>query len=230
MTEEVPPNVMAEVKSGSRKSLAPVGEGFLDGYKCSFFSKEMQDTIRDMRESTPFKEYVVDNELGPSFAGSDVMAVRRMHIVHRLLTFTPQKSTVTSRTETEEAVRIALLIFWNANLMLHQPSSAIFRSLTAQLKDALEHTDTRFFWTPLSDALLWILFLGAHISLGQMQRPWFVMQIARGAQVLKLRDWSEARSLLCRFFYLDRVYLTSYQTIWDEAMLLVEVMPTMWHA
>jgi len=230
ITDGVPQDVMSEVESGTRRSLTPVGQGLLDGFKSSFFSEDMLNTVRDMRESTLFKEYVVDNELGPSFPGSDIMAIKRMHIVHRLLTFHPRGSSAASRSEMEEACRIALLVFWNANLMLHQPSSAIFRSLTEQLKRALEATDMRFFWTPLSDTLLWILFLGAHISLGQKQRPWFVMQIARGAQILHLQDWTEVRSLLYRFFYLDRVYLTSYKTIWEEAMLLVDVMPSMWHS
>lgn len=230
ITKEVPRGLVAEIQSGTGPDMEPVGQGLLSGHESAYFSPEMLGILSDMRESTLFKEYVVQNELGPSFTGSEIMAIKRMHILHRLLTFNSKENNPALRKDIEEVVRLALLVFWNANLMLHQSSSAIFRSLTAQLKHALERTDLRFFWTPLTDALVWVLFLGAHISIGQRQRPWFVMQIARGAQILNIGEWHNVRALLQRFFYLDRVYLTSYQNIWEEVQLLVDVMPTTWHS
>ena len=230
LTQTVPDGLMAEIESKTGPNLEPVGRGLLSGHRSSFFTRDMLQILRDMRESTLFKEHVVENELGPGYIGSDIMAIKRMHILHRLLTHSATSTDQAVRKDVEEVIRLSLLIFWNANLMLHQAASAIFRSLTAQLKHALERTDLRFYWTPISDALIWVLFLGAHISLGQRQRPWFVMQIARGAQILKIREWEDVRALLQRFFYLDRVYLTSYQNIWEEVLLLADVMPTTWHA
>lgn len=72
---------------------------------------------------------------------------------------------------------------------------------------------------------MWVLCLGAHISSGQKERPWFILQLAKGTQILRLQEWEDLRCLLMQFFYLDRVYQESLRMIWDEVQLLVEVIP-----
>jgi len=124
----------------------------------------------------------------------------------------------------EEAGRLALLIFWFCNYQIAQPDSALNRALTIQLKSALEASDLKRLWTPHLDFLTWILLLGAFISAGQRERPWFVLNLARAARVLRLKEWSDVRSRLLPYFYLDRIYLRGMQESWEEARLLADTM------
>jgi hypothetical protein len=55
------------------------------------------------------------------------------------------------------------------------------------------------------------------------ERPWFVMMLAKGARMLRIRHWSEASEKLVRYFYLDRIYAKSFQTIWEEVGLLIDI-------
>ena len=71
---------------------------------------------------------------------------------------------------------------------------------------------------------MWVLFLGAHMSAGQRERPWFVMNLARGARLLKLDNWVDVRTILLRYFYIDRVYQKSFEEAWQEARMLMEML------
>lgn len=79
---------------------------------------------------------------------------------------------------------------------------------------ALEHSDLESFWYPGHDVLVWALFLGVHISAGRRERPWFIVQLARGARFYAGRSWDEVRTrALGRCFFVERVYGESFREI-----------------
>lgn len=107
-----------------------------------------------------------------------------------------------------------------------QPSSKIARCLIEDLRTALEATDLHSCWgTAANKALLWVLFVGAHMSFGQRERPWFVVALARVVTTLELRDWMHVRGLLIRFYYSDRVFQESFRKIWEEVGILNSILP-----
>jgi hypothetical protein len=59
------------------------------------------------------------------------------------------------------------------------------------------------------------------MSFGQRERPWFVAALAKVSRTLQLRNWIQVRSLLVRFYYMDRVFQESFRKIWNEVELLV---------
>ena len=93
------------------------------------------------------------------------------------------------------------------------------------LKAALEATDLQSCWGIANEAFLWVLFVGAHMSFGQRERPWFVVALARVVPTLKLHDWIQVRNLLTRFYYSDRVFQESFRNIWEEAAMLTSIVP-----
>lgn len=125
-----------------------------------------------------------------------------------------------------EPVRIALLTFIYTQLAIHPSSSALMRSLTSQLKSSLEFTaDLHTSWAPIraTELLTWILFLGAHISAGQMDRAWFVALLASATTLLKCQTWDGTGGMkhtLGGFFYVERVFESSWTGIWEEAKIL----------
>lgn len=94
------------------------------------------------------------------------------------------------------------------------------RCLVKDLKDALEATDLRSCWHHAAEMLLWVLFHGAHLSFGQLERPWFVNLLARVASFLRLNDWVLVRDILLRFYYVDRVFCQSFRRIWEEVKVI----------
>lgn len=75
--------------------------------------------------------------------------------------------------------------------------------------------------------LLWALFLGAHMSLGERERPWFVNMLAVVAQTIQLHGWLQLRALLARFYYVDRVFQEPFRRIWDEVDLIITMQSQM---
>lgn len=120
----------------------------------------------------------------------------------------------------QETIRRAYVVFSNAHYSVVHPSSAIARFLIKDLKDALEATDLRSCWDNAIEALLWVLFHGAHLSFGQLERPWFVNLLARVASFLRLHDWVLVRDILLKFYYVDRVFQDSFQRIWEEVKVI----------
>jgi hypothetical protein len=126
----------------------------------------------------------------------------------------------------QEVVRQAFIIFSNGHYNVVQPASKIARRLIEDYKHALEATDLKACWGEAWRLLIWVLFLGAHMSAGQRERPWFVMTLARaGKRLGPGRGWLQVRALLVRFYYVDRVFQDEFCRIWDEAQLLESLLP-----
>ena len=73
-----------------------------------------------------------------------------------------------------------------------------------------------YFWSPHPELLMWVLFVGAHISFGQVEWQWFISYLACGAQLLDLETSAELRKILLRHFYMDRIYEVSLASVWEE--------------
>jgi hypothetical protein len=188
----------------------------------ALFGWQLYQAFHDLREVVLYREYYHHKQCAPPAAELDYYNVKSYNLRYLVLTIPFQNQTPVS--DKQEACRIALLIFWNANYQIGDPASALFRRMTTQLKAALGTSDLQHFWDPYFELLVWVLLLGAHISAGQRERPWFAMNLARGARLLKLNDWADVRTILLRYFYIDRVYQKSFEEAWQEARMLVEVL------
>ena len=120
----------------------------------------------------------------------------------------------------QEACRQAFIVFSNLHYNIIQPSSKIARCLTEDLKNALERTDLKSCWGTANTMLFWTLFLGAHMSLGERERVWFVNMLAMVAPTFQVREWFQVRAVLARFYYVDRVFQDPLRRVWDEVELV----------
>jgi hypothetical protein len=149
--------------------------------------------------------------------------IMRVNVDHRLLSFPFDHYTSSHPySPIQEALRQALVTFSNAHYCVVQPSSKIARCLIEDLKSSLEATDLSNSWGDAAPGLLWALFQGAHLTFGQRERPWFVAQATRVSKYLRLKNWMQVRSLLVRFYHVDRVFQESFRNIWEEILLLAE--------
>lgn len=146
------------------------------------------------------------------------ITIKRINIDHRMLSY-PFDHYGTHR-PIQEACRQAFIVFSNAHYNVIQPSSKIARCLTEDLKIALERTDLKSCWGTANILLFWALFLGAHMSLGERERPWFVNMLAMVAQTVQVQEWFQVRALLARFYYVDRVFQDPLRRVWDEVEIV----------
>jgi hypothetical protein len=219
---QVSPSLFDMIVSDCPPYLRDLGTALLMPAVAALFNWQLNQAFQDLREVVLYREHYHHKECPPPGAELDHFNIKSYNIRYLVLTIPFQMQTPVSNKQ--EPCRIALLIFWNANYLVGGPDSALFRHLTTQLKVALEKSDLQDFWVPHTELLMWALFLGAHISAGRQERPWFVMNLAGGARLLKVYEWTEMRAILLRFFYIDRVYRKSFEEVWQEASVLVNML------
>ena len=91
-----------------------------------------------------------------------------------------------------------------------------------QLKAALVQSNPQALWQPNYELFVWVTFLGAYISVGQREHPWFVIYMARVARVRGLESAQDLKAVLRSFFYIDRVYGEGLESIWGEVSILMD--------
>jgi hypothetical protein len=219
---QVPASTFDLVLADSPPFLTDIGTALLLPSVVALFDWQLNQAFHDLREVMLYREYYHHKGCAPPAAELDHFNIKSYNLRYLVLTIPFQNQTPVS--DKQEACRIALLIFWNANYLVGRPESALFRRLTILLKAALETSDLQHFWDPHFELLMWVLFLGAYISAGQRERPWFAMNLARGARLVKWDNWADVRAILLRYFYIDRVYQKSFEEAWQEARMLMEML------
>ncbi|KIW59767.1 hypothetical protein PV05_00034 [Exophiala xenobiotica] len=208
------------VLSKSEPSIARLGEGLLEPAMREYFDDEFWQLLHDTRRAWVCFERIGIHDF--PVAEKRQVSIKRVNVDHRLLSY-PFDHYGAHR-PIQEACRLALITYSNAHYNVIQPSSKIARGLVEDLRNALEATALQSYWGTAHNALLWVLFIGAHMSYGQRERPWFVAALARVAQTLQSRDWLQVRALLVSFYYSDRVFQESFRKIWEEVELLSTIL------
>ena len=210
----------AQILLHSDPSVARQGEGLLSSELTNNFDQSMVRLLEDARIAWVCFEQIGIYDFPPAEKRS--ISIKKANIDHRLLSYPFDYYGVYR--PVQEACRQAFVLYSNAHYNVVQPSSKIARCLVEDLKVALEKTDMRSCWDDAYRALLWVLFLGAHMSFGQRERPWFVTVLARVVLKLESPSWFSVRAELVRFYYSDRVFQDSFRKIWEEAEILVSIL------
>jgi hypothetical protein len=174
----------------------------------------------DLREVILYREFFHTQECILPEIEVEYFSVKAYETLYRALAI-PFQSRRTSSPQ-QEPCRLALLVFWYANYGIHLPDSAMLRSLTTQLKAALEQSGPQALWQPHYRLFIWVMFLGAYISVGQREHPWFMMYLARAARQQGLKSAQDLKTTLQPFFYIDRIYRKGLESIWDGVSILMD--------
>ncbi|KIW09982.1 hypothetical protein PV08_11758 [Exophiala spinifera] len=218
----LPPNLIEDINRNLADDTRQMGTGILTPEVDTILDWRISQAFRDMTEVVRYREYYHEKQMQPGEEEVDYINAKSYQFRYAVLSapFEPRAPT----SDKEEACRLALLIFWFTNYQMSQPDSALNRTLTTQLKSALQVSDLKGLWGPYHELLAWVLLLGAFISAGQRERPWFVLNLAKVCKVLRLQGWTDVRSVLVKYFYLDRIYAKGMQASWEEAAMIAETM------
>jgi hypothetical protein len=211
-----------KITSSADPQLKQMGTGLLNPDVASLFDESLVQAFRDLREVTLYREFFHNQECGLPEIEVEYFSAKAYETLHRLLSMPFQFPKATS--PQQEPCRLALLIFWHANWAIHLPDSGVFRSLTDQLKSALQQSNLQTLWHPHDKLFIWVMFLGAYISVGQKEHSWFMMYLARSIQQRGLKYSQELKAVLQHFFYIDRIYRKGLEDIWNEASILVDAL------
>jgi hypothetical protein len=153
---------------------------------------------------------------------------QNLSIEHRLLSYPFEDGLRIPKTTTsntiENSCRLACILYVNTALSCGYPtSSAIIRNIVKALKEALygsNSDDTNLEWVlpEHNDVFFWVLFMGLHSSLGQHEEQVFQDSLWRMAITTQLASWENAREVLERFLYVDRIHLHSLKQIWSNKL------------
>lgn len=219
----IPTDRFTSTLSTCDPSLSRIGEALLsDPAITTHFTPDFLSLLHDNRRLWILFERIHEFPADEKRA----ISIRRVNIDHRLLSY-PFDHFDSSDRPYQEVIRQALVIYSNAHYNVVQPISKIAQSLIADLKRSLERTNLRNCWGDAHAVLMWVLFLGAHLTAGQRERPWFITALARVALLLSVpnRDWMRVRAVLVGFYYVDRVFQESWRRVWEEVDLLASVLP-----
>ena len=216
----LPSSLVEEIRRNVNDDVKKMGTGVLTPDMDKFLDWRILQAFRDMRDVIQYREYYHEKQVLPVEEENDYINAKSYQFRYTVLAAPFEQREPAS--DKEDACRLAMLIFWFCNYQVTAPDSALNRALTTQLKTALQASNLKGLWGPHYELLVWVLMLGAFISAGQRERPWFVMNLAKVSKVLEIQEWSQVRRLLLKYFYLGRVYLKGMQDSWEEASLLAE--------
>jgi hypothetical protein len=123
-------------------------------------------------------------------------------------------------TPLQECVRLSLLLFFHTNLVKSNPHLYMMHYLISQLQASLFAANVPSdlsFTTSNTTVLLWILFVGALGSRGQMAHPWFVGLIRGMLAEMDIVEWEEVKGVLGRFLWLDKELNVGFRWVWEKA-------------
>ena len=216
----LPDTLVKSIWQHSNDNLSTMGTAILNPRVSELFDWRIEQAFRDLRDCVQYREYYHEQQLQPETDELEYINTKSYQFRYAVLSLPFERRFPTS--DKEEPCRLALLIFWYAQLQVLQPSSAYYRKLTAQLKAALQASDIKGLWGPFFELLVWVLSLGAFINACQRERPWFVLHLARASKLLNIQDWISLRTVLLRHFYIDRIFQDGMKELWEEVSLMVE--------
>ncbi|KAJ9611643.1 hypothetical protein H2200_004827 [Cladophialophora chaetospira] len=125
-------------------------------------------------------------------------------------------------TPLQDVVRLTLLIADVASFGGLPSRTTMARAMSSQLKRAMLDSDLPALWKietrEIAEVLFWACFVGAHVSVGCKERPWFIVQLVRRMEKLEVKDERDVLDVLLRFIYTERLYNFVGQSILDEAI------------
>jgi hypothetical protein len=114
----------------------------------------------------------------------------------------------------DETCRLTALIYINVVFRDLHPHSAVHNTLTDWLKISLMQTNAMSGWANLSEALLWVLFIGSSVSMQEPTKSWLMSVLENVCSRLQLRSWCNGRDILSKYLWCDRIWEERCRSVW----------------
>jgi hypothetical protein len=171
----------------------------------------------EMLNVTVLVEHYVDGTL----LGPDILALtcRKNHAHHRLLSLPTGAELWESlgpKTSFYECCRLAALMFATAVLFPMPRSTGIPQRLVTEIKRCIESTSLETLFGGGVSFFIWVLMLTGVAAAGLPERPWFEGRLIDLLTLEGVSRWSEVKSILVSFLWMDSACDGSAMDLWDD--------------
>jgi len=122
-----------------------------------------------------------------------------------------------SNTDIYECCRLTAIIFSVAVIFPIPNTYDVLQTLVQKLKAAIKSSRIDSEHSGCSEIFLWVLVIGGIAALDKPERSWFVSQLARVVERLKI-DWRGVEDILESFLWLEFACNTGGHELWVEVM------------
>ena len=226
----VPSDIQERIKPPELSAVSRFGNAL---FANRLLSRPLQRILQMLRELAFYSQAYEVNPAALTPEDHDFFRVFNCEIEHQLLSYVYSEPENTGALNTRAAsnldlietlVRTTSICYINYLLIVSPPSSGLGRALTKHLKKAASNcTLSVLSQLPKENykLLTWALFVGAQGSTGQIEHHWFVEQLARIAMIYRLHSWEQVSALLAEYFYVPRVQVLIWKSIWDTVMAVI---------
>jgi hypothetical protein len=183
-------------------------------------SNDLADVLEDMSYLTAFVE--VPRHGSTMTQDITYFDDQRASIEDRILTMAGEEDKpqgISNAENVQESCRLVALIYTNMVFRELQPSAATHTTLTSRLRTTLMQKNLTSSWGNLSEALLWVLFMGGAVALRESIRSWFVSVLTMVCTQLKIRSWHDIKDILLKYLWCDRIWEARCKNLWFEVQV-----------
>ena len=204
-------------------SLSKLGSGFFEPVVMAMLGSKLLSYIDWECKFVRYKEYCIAGVIAKTTIHDfGIVASMISRADYHLLSL----PMLTELTPLQNVVRLALLIADVASIIGLPPMTLMSKTMAAQLKRAMLELEFPSRWESepesIARMLFWACFVGTHVSTGVKERPWFVLQLIRGMQRLKLRGREDVLDVLTSFMYTERLFERVQSAVLEEIKELRE--------
>lgn len=174
----------------------------------------IESTIRDDFFAVLRAIFQIQQTLQSTYHG-DVTKSDQTVIDNQIRVLQSQLITLSIKATYNKPICISLMIFLLLVRSKSQASSSVLEELAARTKEYLESViEVRF--CNAVNLIFWILSIGGIAASKPSTRQWFLITLKKILPALHLRSLDEAKKVLERFFWIDRVLSNQFADFWNE--------------
>jgi hypothetical protein len=202
---------------GLPPSMPNIGSGFPEEWRHSDFPP-LQDLLATLRLMAGYSVIVYNHCQGKAIQTNGLLTDHRNSIQHRLLSLPayPYEQCGKGIYKFYEITRLAAQMYSVLCIYPYPPGPAPFADLATRLRRELSGLDQRTLTYEESKLLLWILAMGAIMTVGTFDRLSFIAATSPIARRLQLESWQDLKSVLITFLWLDMTNDIDGRDIWNE--------------
>lgn len=142
-------------------------------------------------------------------------------LCHRLLLCPSARITTTPEDIIRESLRLSTLIYIRTILPSYPSRDRVYKTLVEKLKWCINGINFSGFASNgvVGELVLWLLFVGGTVDLGDAHKAWFVVRISKVSEALQLREWGEVKAGLKKFLIVEELHDRPYSALWNQAVM-----------
>ena len=180
---------------------------------------ELAELVKQQRDVMLLQEVCTSEQLKHTLEDYSYLYTKKLWVEYQLLSFPHRKSKEMPVTSEQQAVSLALFTFSQPIIRVTRATAAFPKAMALQLIRAIEKSDLSKNWDPCSELLLWVLFIAALLSQGEVKWSWIVARIADTTRHLQIDTAEQLRELLDGFYYFPEYFETVLQDVWSEVQV-----------